>query len=328
MKHTLLMLMTGLTLACSQMAFANGTLTHLSGQVSVEKADGATLAGAAGMQVVPGDTLMTGANGFARMETTDGGEMVLRPDSQMKIEKYNFDVNKPADDSFVFKVLKGGFRTVTGLISKRGNREAYQGKTETATIGIRGTQYDLRVCAGGCGALPDGTYVAVRFGAVATGNSQGSMDLKAGQVGRVPANQPPVLLPRDPGVGFTPPASIPKLDEKKKQQQQQADAKTQDKAQTKSGAATDKPAAASTDKPAAEGNSDKPAAEGSKEKSSTGSADKPSAAEGSKSTASSDGTGNGSSSGGASSSASTSGTPTSTVSTATPAASTPSCSIQ
>ncbi len=257
MKRIPAWILPGLALAFCQTALANGTLTHLSGQVSVQKADSSTLAGSPGLQVVPGDTLVTGANGFARMETTDGGEMILRPDSQMKIEKYNFDVNKPQDDSFVFKVLKGGFRTVTGLISKRGNKDAYQGKTETATIGIRGTQYDLRVCLASCGALPDGTYVAVRFGAVATGNTQGSMDLKAGQVGRIPQNAPPVLLPRDPGVGFTPPPSIPKLDVKK-QQQPAADNSAPGQAKpgtaaTGTAATTDKPSSSASGTPKAGG---------------------------------------------------------------------------
>lgn len=50
---------------------------------------------------------------------------------------------------------------------------------------------------------------------------QGNLDFKAGQVGFIPPNQPPILLPHDPGVGFTPPAVIPKLDEKKKRSSEQ-----------------------------------------------------------------------------------------------------------
>jgi hypothetical protein len=107
---------------------------------------------------------------------------------------------------------------VTGLVGKRGNRDAYKLTTTTATIGIRGTQFDLRVCQANCGALADGTYLAVRFGAVQTSNAQGTLAVAAGQVAYVPPQRAPVMLPRDPGIGFTPPAVIPKLDEKKKQQ--------------------------------------------------------------------------------------------------------------
>lgn len=199
-------------------AWADGTLTHLSGPVSVKKPDGKTLPGAVGARVGVGDIVVTGVGGFARIEMTDGGEMVLRPDSQLQIDSYTFAQAKPTEDNFVFSMLKGGLRTVTGLVGKRGNRDAYKLNTVTATIGIRGTQFDLRVCAANCGALADGTYLAVRFGAVQTSNAQGTLAVAAGQVAYVPPQRPPVILPRDPGIGFTPPAVIPKLDEKKKVQ--------------------------------------------------------------------------------------------------------------
>jgi len=217
-QYTLRLLALLLSL-CATAAWADGTLTHLSGAVSVQKADGKTLAGTVGAVVNVGDTVITGALGYVRMEMTDGGEIVLRPDSQLKVEKYQFAKEKPADDNFVFSMLKGGLRTVTGLIGKRGNRDAYSAQTPTATIGIRGTQYDMRVCqANNCGSLADGTYLAVRFGAIQTSNAQGTLPVAAGQVAYVAAQRAPVMLPRDPGIGFTPPAVIPKLDEKKKVQ--------------------------------------------------------------------------------------------------------------
>ena len=187
-------------------ALADGRLTHLSGAVSVLKPDGRILFGLAGMTVAPGDVVITGAGGYARVEMTVGGEMVLRPESQLRVESYRFTEARPAEDNFVFSILKGGLRTVTGLIGKRGNRNAYELKTSTATIGIRGTQFDLRVCQANCGALADGTYVAVRLGAIQTTNAQGSLGMAAGQVAYVPPLRAPVILPRDPGIGFTPPA--------------------------------------------------------------------------------------------------------------------------
>lgn len=211
-----------LLILLSAPAWAAGVLTHLSGPVSVRKADGSVHAGQAGVKVGTGDTVITGPGGYVRVEMTDGGEMVLRPDSQLKVESYAFVQAKPAEDNMVFSMLKGGIRTVTGLIGKRGNKDAYELKTPTATVGIRGTQFDARICQGDCGALADGTYLAVRFGAIQTTNAQGSLPVNAGQVAHVPPQKPPVMLPRDPGIGFTPPPVIPKLDEKKKQQAQQA----------------------------------------------------------------------------------------------------------
>lgn len=200
-------------------AFADGKLSHLSGAVTLQKADGSKLTATPGTEVKQGDTVLTGANGFARLETTDGGEIVLRPNSQFKIEKYNYDKDKPEEDNFVYEMLKGGLRTVTGLIGKRGNKDAYKGNTPTSTIGIRGTFFEVRVCAGDCGALPDGTYFSVRSGSILTGNGAGSLTMTAGQIVFVPLNGAPQLLPNDPGVGFTAPSVIPRQQEKQDSQQ-------------------------------------------------------------------------------------------------------------
>lgn len=227
-----------------ELVWAGGTLTHLSGEVSIKQADGKTITGLTGSKVDTGDTVITGAGAYVRMEMTDGGEIVLRPDSQLKIESYKFAQAKPAEDGFIFSMLKGGLRTVTGLVGKRGDRDAYKLKTDTATIGIRGTQFDLRVCQANCGALADGTYLAVRFGAIHASNTQGSLPVAAGQVAHVPPQRPPVMLPRDPGIGFSPPAVIPKLDEKKKTQAA-ATAAAADKIKPTSGTDSSAPANAS-----------------------------------------------------------------------------------
>lgn len=51
----------------------------------------------------------------------------------------------------VMNLLRGGLRAVTGLISK-GSPDAARLRTATATIGIRGTDFDARLCAKDCGA--------------------------------------------------------------------------------------------------------------------------------------------------------------------------------
>jgi hypothetical protein len=193
---------------------ADGKLSHLSGTVTVQKADGSKLAAMPGAEVKQGDTVLTGGNGFVRMETTDGGEIVLRPNSEFKMERYNYNKDKPEEDGFVYDLVKGGLRTVTGLIGKRGNRDAYMGKTPTSTIGIRGTFFEVRVCNGDCGSLANGTYFSVRSGSINTGNSFGNLTMTPGQIVFVPPNGPPKVLLRDPGIGFTPPPAIPKLEEK------------------------------------------------------------------------------------------------------------------
>lgn len=197
-------------------AHAEGLITHLSGPVQLLQANGQVQTVSPGTRIVEGQTLATGKGAYARLEMTDGGEMVLRPESKLTIEAYHFEKANPLLDNSVFRLLQGGLRAISGFVSKRGNRDAYRLITVTATIGIRGTQFDVRLCQANCGALGDGTYVSVRSGAIAQSNSFGELLVPAGQVGYAPPNAAPVRLPRDPGIGFTPPPGIPKLDEKKK----------------------------------------------------------------------------------------------------------------
>jgi len=101
----------------------------------------------------------------------------------------------------VSRLLQGGFRTITGLISKR-HPEAYRVETPVATIGVRGTQYEV--------ALAEGLDVGVLAGRVVVENPAGRIELGAEmpfRFARVSApDRPPVgqLLPppalRQPGV--------------------------------------------------------------------------------------------------------------------------------
>ena len=57
----------------------------------------------------------------------------------------------PGSDSSraFFRLVKGGFRTVSGLIGKA-SQDDYRVNTPVATIGIRGTRYGVRICQGEC----------------------------------------------------------------------------------------------------------------------------------------------------------------------------------
>ena len=93
-----------------------------------------------------------------------------------------------------FRLLKGGFRTVTGLIGKT-DRAQYRVSTQTATIGIRGTDYEVILCDAACsqdpviqaqvpgsGTSKGGTVVGVIKGGVFLNTgSGGDTDVGAGQ---------------------------------------------------------------------------------------------------------------------------------------------------
>src|SRR5207247_1501140 len=97
-----------------------------------------------------GDRLTTsdGASAIIRLE--DGTRMTIRPNSELVLQQYQFRENA-ADNSMLMQMVRGGFRAVTGLISKN-SPNAARIQTNTATIGIRGTDFDARLCSRDCGA--------------------------------------------------------------------------------------------------------------------------------------------------------------------------------
>ena len=103
-----------------------------------------------GLALKEGDRLTTSDGAAAIIKLADGTRMTLRPNSEMVLEQFRFKDSAP-DNSMVMQLLRGGLRAVTGLISK-GSPDAARLRTSTATIGIRGTDFDARLCVKDCGA--------------------------------------------------------------------------------------------------------------------------------------------------------------------------------
>jgi hypothetical protein len=204
-----------LTLACAGAwvgAFADtGTVTQLSGTLSVRKADGSVRILSQKSQISSGDTVNTEQDSYAQIKFSDGGQLTLKPNTAVKIENFKFAEEKPADDSFLYSLVKGGLRAVTGIVGKR-SRDKYQLGTATATIGIRGTTLSADDCVsnrgGDCQRLDAAVYIGVADGEVVVRNGQGELGLNAGQFGMISSNQRPLFLSTDPGLQFTPPATF------------------------------------------------------------------------------------------------------------------------
>jgi hypothetical protein len=193
-------------------AFADsGTVTQLSGTLSVRKADGSVRILSQKSQISSGDTINTEQDSYAQIKFSDGGQLTLKPNTAVKIDNFKFAEEKPADDSFLYSLVKGGLRAVTGIVGKR-SRDKYQLGTATATIGIRGTTLSADDCVnsrtGDCARLDSAVYVGVADGEVVVRNGQGELGLTAGQFGMINSNQRPLFLSTDPGLQFTPPATF------------------------------------------------------------------------------------------------------------------------
>lgn len=202
LKLTSATLIAAALLFSADLAFAAAAVvTNMNGTISAQKADGSVRLLSQKSEVNVGDVLTTEKNSFARLKFTDGGEITVRPETTITIDNYTFEETRPEQDSFVFGLLKGGFRTITGLVGKRGNRDAYRANSPTATIGIRGTDYGSLLCQANCGKLPDGQYIDVKQGKINVSNRAGALDVEVGQFAYVKdADTAPVLLPGDPGL--------------------------------------------------------------------------------------------------------------------------------
>jgi len=197
------------------LAFAQGTVQYLSGTLSAQRPDGTVRALAERSTINVGEVITTQRDSFAQLRFSDGGQVTLRPETQVRIESYAFDEGQPSRDSFAMQLFKGGLRSLTGLIGKRtSNRNAYRMVTSTATIGIRGTNFtviDIPAPPPGpkppAGSLAPGVYLSVTDGIVVMISGGTEQNFTAGQFGfSGNINQPPVLIPPPPNLPtVTPP---------------------------------------------------------------------------------------------------------------------------
>lgn len=103
-----------------------------------------------GLSLQEGDRVTTSDNSTAIVRLQDGTRMTVRPNSDLVLQEYRFKENA-TNNSMVLQLFRGGFRALTGLIAKS-SPNAARIQTSTATIGIRGTDFDARLCAKECGA--------------------------------------------------------------------------------------------------------------------------------------------------------------------------------
>lgn len=101
-----------------------------------------------GLEFRQGDTLSTAAGSTAIVRMQDGTRMTLRPGTDLVVQQFQYRADA-ANNSMVLQLFTGGLRAITGLISKNAP-EAAKLQTKTATIGIRGTDFDARICQREC----------------------------------------------------------------------------------------------------------------------------------------------------------------------------------
>ena len=148
---------------------------------------------AKGDPVCVGETIVTSESGKLQIKMTDDGLVAIRPGTQLKIEQYSYSGS--SGDASVFALLKGASRFVTGKIGK-GNPQKDLIRTQTATIGVRGTDHEATVILSGEGSgYTSGTYDKVNTGVTYIKTQIGEIDIHPNQVGlAADIGKMPILL--------------------------------------------------------------------------------------------------------------------------------------
>jgi FecR protein len=127
-------------------AFADtsvGTITYTVGTVYVQPAHGDKHLVVTGASLQNGDTIQTGKGAEAVLLMVDQQHIYLNGNTLYRLDDFHYSAEVPAQSYSVTSLLQGGLRVISGLIGKQGNPDAYQLKTQMATIGIRGTEWSV-----------------------------------------------------------------------------------------------------------------------------------------------------------------------------------------
>lgn len=148
---------------------AVGDVLLATGAVSATSPDGSVRVLGKGSPVFAGDRITTAKKSLCVLLMVDEAKMTIKQDSELVIDQYQFEGAE--DDSSVLELVKGGFRTVTGIIGSN-NPDAYQVDSNLSVLGIRGTEFSKQICGkGDCfqigGGEPEpGEYTTVHQGNV------------------------------------------------------------------------------------------------------------------------------------------------------------------
>jgi hypothetical protein len=96
-------------------------------------------------QIFEGDRIETEIGSRIHVLMDDGAEVFLKEDSVLKISEYVITAGYDEKSSSILDLLRGGLRKITGSIGASALAN-YQVQTGLATIGIRGTDYVIKLC--------------------------------------------------------------------------------------------------------------------------------------------------------------------------------------
>lgn len=182
-----------------------GQVALAQGNVTDTAKDGSSRALKDGDNVYPGDSFALGSDSYLDLDLEDTGRILLRPNTTFQISSYHYepDAHEATDangqplikpqqpENAFFRLVKGGLRAIDGVIGHT-TPQNYGVETPVATIGVRGTAFDVRYCGDDCadetdasGKPDNGLYTSVSDGTVDVKNDDGDVVTPAGHSGFV-----------------------------------------------------------------------------------------------------------------------------------------------
>lgn len=166
-----------------------GSIQQISGNVSIVGADKTSRKAGQRDKIQSGDTITTDTRSEAMIKLADDSTVVLRPNTQFQFTDFKFE-QKPSDTSIV-SILRGTARMISGLIGKNSPNQVAV-RASTATIGIRGTDFEVSVITEDTSDARAGVYNYVHDGAtnvlIASGQA---VDVRKEQTAFAPQNPRP-----------------------------------------------------------------------------------------------------------------------------------------
>ena len=119
-----------------------GQIKVSKGAVTIERA-GQKIPGTVGTHVQPSDIVKTGSDGSVGITMTDDSLLSAGPNSVLTLDRYDFD-DVTSRGQFDASLAKGSLAVVSGRLAKQ-SPDAMKVRTPSAVLGVRGTEFVVRV---------------------------------------------------------------------------------------------------------------------------------------------------------------------------------------
>jgi hypothetical protein len=116
-----------------------GFVKSVRGNVQLLSAAGTSRTASAGDALAAVDRIVTGPDSSASVVLRDDTTLMVGPSSRLDLKEFHFN-STTHEGGVLVSLLRGSMRMITGLIGKT-NPDAIRVETQTATIGIRGTDF-------------------------------------------------------------------------------------------------------------------------------------------------------------------------------------------